>query len=66
MSKERKQSTEAAARDIRHRTRRNFSPEEKIRAGFLTGEQAHGVGWPLAPSLTSPPGTGWSGAPAQS
>ncbi len=30
MSKERKQSTEAAVREIRCRTRRKFSPEEKI------------------------------------
>ncbi len=31
MSKERKQSTEAAVREIRRRTRRKFSPEEKVR-----------------------------------
>ena len=34
MSKQRKQSTEAAVRDIRRRTRRKFSPEEKIRIGL--------------------------------
>jgi len=31
MSKDRKQFTEAAVRDIRRRTRRKFSPEEKLR-----------------------------------
>ena len=31
MSKERKQSTEAAVWEIRRRTRRKFFPEEKIR-----------------------------------
>ena len=31
MSKERKQSAEAAVREIRRRTRRKFSPEEKVR-----------------------------------
>jgi hypothetical protein len=30
MTKQKKQSTEAAVRDIRRRTRRKFSPEEKI------------------------------------
>jgi hypothetical protein len=43
MSKERKQSTEAAVREIRRRTRRKFSPEEKVRI-VLEGrcvEQAH-------------------------
>ncbi len=41
MSKEHKQSTEAAVRDIRRRTRRKFSPEEKIRIVLegLRGEQ---------------------------
>ncbi len=42
MSKQRKQSTEAAVRDIRRRTRRKFSPEEKIRIVLegLRGEQS--------------------------
>ena len=42
MSKERKQSSEAAVRDIRQRTRRKFSPEEKIRIVLegLRGEQS--------------------------
>jgi hypothetical protein len=42
MSKERKQSTEAAIREIRRRTRRKFSPEEKIRIVLegLRGEQS--------------------------
>jgi len=42
MSKERKQSTEAAVREIRRRTRRKFSPEEKIRIVLegLRGEQS--------------------------
>ena len=31
MSNERKQSTEAAVREIRRRTRRKFSPEAKVR-----------------------------------
>ena len=31
MSRTKKQSTEAAVREIRRRTRRKFSPEEKIR-----------------------------------
>ena len=31
MTKEKEQSTEAAVRDIRRRTRRKFSPEERIR-----------------------------------
>ncbi len=46
MSKERKQSTEAAARDIRRRTRRKFSPEEKIRIVLegLRGEQSVACG----------------------
>ena len=42
MSKDRKQSTEAAVREIRRRTRRKFSPEEKIRIVLegLRGEQS--------------------------
>jgi transposase len=42
MSKQNKQSTEAAVRDIRRRTRRKFSPEEKIRIVLegLGGEQS--------------------------
>ena len=42
MSKERKQSTEAAVREIRRRTRRKFSPEEKVRIVLegLRGEQS--------------------------
>ena len=37
-----KQSTEAAVRDIRRKTRRKFSPEEKIRIVLegLRGEQS--------------------------
>jgi hypothetical protein len=31
MSKARKQSTEAAVREIRRKTRRKFAPEQKIR-----------------------------------
>ncbi len=31
MTRQKKQSTEAAVREIRRRTRRKFSPEEKIR-----------------------------------
>ncbi|MFT4572536.1 MAG: transposase [Candidatus Binatia bacterium] len=42
MSKEPKQSTEAAVREIRRRTRRKFSPEEKVRIVLegLCGEQS--------------------------
>jgi hypothetical protein len=42
MTKQKKQSTEAAVRDIRRRTRRKFSPEEKIRIVLegLRGEQS--------------------------
>ena len=41
MSRTKKQSTEAAVREIRRRTRRKFSPEEKIRIVLegLRGEQ---------------------------
>ena len=42
MTTQKKQSTEAAVRDIRRRTRRKFSPEEKIRIVLegLRGEQS--------------------------
>ncbi len=42
MAKKNKQSTEAAVRDIRRRTRRKFSPEEKIRIVLegLRGDQS--------------------------
>ncbi len=42
MTKQKKQSTEAAVREIRRRTRRKFSPEEKIRIVLegLRGEQS--------------------------
>jgi transposase len=42
MSKQKKQSAEAAVRDIRRRTRRKFAPEEKIRIVLegLRGEQS--------------------------
>jgi len=42
MSKERKQSTEAAVCEIRRKTRRKFSPEEKVRIVLegLRGEQS--------------------------
>ena len=41
MPRTKKQSTEAAVREIRRRTRRKFSPEEKIRIVLegLRGEQ---------------------------
>jgi len=41
VANQKKQSTEAAIRDIRRRTRRKFSPEEKIRIVLegLRGEQ---------------------------
>jgi len=41
MSNQKKQSTEAAVRDIRRRSRRMFSPEEKIRIVLegLRGEE---------------------------
>ncbi len=42
MSNQKKQSAEAAVRDIRRRTRRKFAPEEKIRIVLegLRGEQS--------------------------
>ena len=42
MTSQKKQSTEAAVREIRRRTRRKFSPEEKIRIVLegLRGEQS--------------------------
>ena len=42
MANEKKQSSEAAVREIRRRTRRKFSPEEKIRIVLegLRGEQS--------------------------
>ena len=42
MASQKRQSTEAAVRDIRRRTRRKFSPEEKIRIVLegLRGEQS--------------------------
>ena len=42
MTRQKKQSTEAAVREIRRRTRRKFSPEEKIRIVLegLRGEQS--------------------------
>ncbi len=42
MTKQKKQSTESAVREIRRRTRRKFSPEEKIRIVLegLRGEQS--------------------------
>ena len=42
MSTPKKQSTEAAVREIRRRTRRKFAPEEKIRIVLegLRGEQS--------------------------
>ena len=65
MSKERKQSTEAAVREISRRTRRKFSPEEKVRIVFegLHGEQSvselcrrEGTPNPLAPCPENWPG----------
>jgi transposase len=42
MTKQKKQSSEAAVREVRRRTRRRFSPEEKIRIVLerLRGEQS--------------------------
>jgi hypothetical protein len=36
MPTKKKQSTEAAVREIRRRTRRKFAPEEKVRANPAT------------------------------
>jgi hypothetical protein len=49
MTSPKKQSSEAAIREIRRRTRRKFSPEEKIRIMAKIDEviEAHG-GWPGA------------------
>jgi transposase len=42
MTRTKKQSIEAAVREIRHRTRRKFAPEEKVRIVLvgLRGEQS--------------------------
>jgi transposase len=42
MTRTKKQSTEAAVREIRRRTRRKFAPEEKVRIVLegLRGEQS--------------------------
>jgi transposase-like protein len=42
MTSKKKQSTEAAVREIRRRTRRKFAPEEKVRIVLegLRGEQS--------------------------
>ncbi len=42
MTQQKRQSSEAAVREIRRRTRRKFSPEEKIRIVLdgLRGEQS--------------------------
>ncbi len=42
MARTKKQSTEAAVREIRRRTRRKFAPEEKVRIVLegLRGEQS--------------------------
>jgi hypothetical protein len=42
MTNKKKQSTEAAVREIRRRTRRKFAPEEKVRIVLegLRGEQS--------------------------
>jgi len=42
MTRAKKQSTEAAVREIRRRTRRKFAPEEKVRIVLegLRGEQS--------------------------
>ena len=66
MSKERKQSTEAAVREIRRRTRRKFSPEEKVRIvleglrgklttfpGFVLAHSPGAVCWHMFSKLTS-------------
>ncbi len=47
MTSHNKQSTEAAVREIRHRIRRKFSPEEKIRivSEGLRGEQSVSELW---------------------
>ena len=47
MASPKKQSSKAAVREIRRRTRRKFSPEEKIRIVFegLRGEQSVSELW---------------------
>ena len=42
MAKQKKQTSEAVVREIRRRTRRKFSPEEKVRIVLegLRGEQS--------------------------
>jgi transposase len=50
MAGRKKQSTEAAVREIRRRTRRKFDPEEKIRIvleGLLTEERQARIQTPM-------------------
>ena len=55
MTRKTKQSTEAAVRQIRRRTRRKFAPEEKIRI-VLEGLTARSLGLiPLDPRLGDVP-----------
>lgn len=60
MSNQKKQSTEAAVREIRRRSRRKFSPEETIRIVLegLRGERSvvdscrrEGIAWRLSPTM---------------
>ena len=50
MSTPKKQSTEAAVREIRRRTRRKFAPEEKIRI-VVSGLRARANARPAWPAL---------------
>ena len=61
MSKERKQSTEAAVREIRRRTRRKFSPEEKVRIVLegLRGLRKPADGRDLDSWARDSPSVGW-------
>jgi len=67
MARTKKQSTEAAVREIRRRTRRKFAPEEKVRIVLeglwgtlerwtdrLRGDRAGSLGRPSRPMPSSP------------
>ena len=59
MTSHKKQSTEAAVREIRRRTRREFSPEEKIRIPRTSSVHTMCLGRPT----TSQDFQWWSRAP---
>jgi transposase-like protein len=64
MTNKKKQSTEAAVREIRRRTRRKFAPEEKVRIVLegLRGEQTVASHAPFVLSGAVLRPGGWAGA----